>query len=183
MKLDIRDETQLPEGVTASYANNILTMKGPKGEVAKAMKEPKLQIEAKGNMIVVSCKNGTRREKRMANTFNAHIENMIAGVQKQYRYQLKVCSGHFPMNVAVQGDRFVVKNFLGEKFPRTMKIKKGATVKVEGDKITIESCDKDIAGTIASDIELLTAKRNRDLRVFQDGIYMIEKANEVLLSQ
>ena len=55
-----------------------------------------------------------------------------------------------------------------------------ATVKVEGEKITVESCDKELAGKIASDIELLTSKSNRDLRVFQDGIYMIEKANEVL---
>ena len=82
------------------------------------------------------------------------------------------------MNVSIQGDNFVVKNFLGEKSPRTIKLKKGATVKVEGDQILIESCDKDMAGQQASDIELLTAKSNRDLRVFQDGIYMTEKAGK-----
>lgn len=180
MKNDIMDSTEMPSGVTASYANGVLTIKGPKGEVSKRLKDPKLQIVASGSKVVVSCKSGSRKEKRMANTFNAHLENMIAGVQKPYRYQLKVCSGHFPMNVAVQGEQLVVKNFLGEKFPRTLKLKKGATVKVEGEKITVESCDKELAGKIASDIELLTSKSNRDLRVFQDGIYMIEKANEVL---
>lgn len=180
MKADIMDATDLPSGVTASYANGTLTVKGPKGEVAKRLKDPKLQMEASGSKVVIKCKNASRKEKRMANTFGAHLKNMVEGVQKPYRYQLKVCSGHFPMNVAIQGEQLVVKNFLGEKFPRTLKIKKGATVKVEGEKITIESCDKELAGKIASDIELLTAKSNRDLRVFQDGIYMIEKANEVL---
>ena len=103
---------------------------------------------------------------------------MIKGVQQPYTYRLKICSGHFPMNVSISGDQFIVKNFLGEKSPRTLKLKKGATVKVEGDQILVESCSKELAGQQASDIELLTAKRNRDLRVFQDGIYMIEKAGE-----
>lgn len=180
MKLDIMDETEMPSGVSASYAGGKLTIKGPKGEVTKGMKDPSLQLEVSGNKILIKCKGASRKEKRMANTFSAHIANMVEGVQKPYRYQLKVCSGHFPMNVAVQGEQLVVKNFLGEKFPRTLKIKKGAAVKVEGEKITVESCDKELAGKIASDIELLTSKSNRDLRVFQDGIYMIEKANEVL---
>src|SRR3989344_9023355 len=116
----------------------------------------------------------------MVNTFNAHIGNMIKGVQEQYRYVLKICSGHFPMNVTMSGEQLIVKNFLGEKNPRTLKLKKGATVKVDGEKITVESCDKELAGKVSSDIELLTSKRNRDLRVFQDGIYLIEKANKPL---
>lgn len=180
MKLSIHDETEVPSGITASYVDGRLTVKGPKGEVVRRLQDPKISFKVSGNKIVISCEKATKREKRMANTFNAHLENMIAGVQTPYKYVLKVCSGHFPMNVSISGEQFIVKNFLGEKSPRTLKLKKGVTVKVEGDKIAVESCDKDMAGQMASDIELLTAKRNRDLRVFQDGIYMIEKANESL---
>lgn len=180
MKLDIHDETKMPSGVTVGYKDGILTITGPKGEVSRPLRDPRLAISASGDTLLIACKNASRREKRMAKTFNAHVKNMIAGVQEPYRYKLKICSGHFPMNVTVQGDQFVVKNFLGEKFPRVLKLKKGAVVKVEGEFITVESCDKDLAGCIASDIELLTVKRNRDLRVFQDGIYMIEKANQKL---
>lgn len=177
MKLEIHDETELPGGVTASYANGKLTVKGPKGEVVKRLEDPRLSIKVDGSKVVIGCPVATKREKRMANTFSAHLGNMIAGVQTPYRYVLKVCSGHFPMNVSISGEQFIVKNFLGEKSPRTLKLKKGVSVKVEGDKVVVESCDKDLAGQMASDIELLTAKSNRDLRVFQDGIYMIEKAN------
>ena len=70
------------------------------------------------------------------------------------------------------------KNFLGEKSPRTLTLKKNVSIKIEGDLIAIESPNKELAGQMASDIELLTAKANRDLRVFQDGIYMIEKAGK-----
>lgn len=180
MKLNITETITLPEGVSATYANGTLAIKGPKGEVAKKIHNPQITFAASGNTLTLAKQQATRRHKRAINTTLAHITNMITGVQTPYLYQLKICSGHFPMNVAVSGENFIVKNFLGEKSPRTLKLKKGATVKVDGEIITVESCDKELAGNIASDIELLTVKRNRDLRVFQDGIYMTIKAGQEL---
>ena len=84
------------------------------------------------------------------------------------------------MNVSVSGEKFIVKNFLGEKIPREMKIKKGVNIKIAGDQILIESSDVEIAGNTASNIEQLVKISKRDLRVFQDGIYLIEKAGEPL---
>ncbi len=174
----LEEKTELPNGVTATVANGIVTVKGPKGEVAKSMKDPMIKIKADGNIVSISAATDTKRQKRIINTFTAHLKNMMLGVQAPYQYRLKICSGHFPMNVSIQGEQFIVKNFLGEKSPRTLKLKKGVSVKVEGDQISVESCDKDLAGQQASDIELLTSKSNRDLRVFQDGIYMTEKAGK-----
>ncbi len=178
MKTKLEEKIELPTGVTATLANGLLMVKGPKGEASRNMKDPIIQIETKENTIAVSCTKGNRRQKRIINTFAAHIRNIIQGVQQPYQYRLKICSGHFPINVSISGDQLIVKNFLGEKSPRVLKLKKGANVKIEGDQILIESTEKELAGQIASDIELLTAKRNKDLRVFQDGIYMIEKAGE-----
>lgn len=177
----LEDKTELPSGVTATIADGMVTVKGPKGEVAKNLKDPMIKIKANGNTITISAATDTKRQKRVINTYSAHLKNMIQGVQQPYQYRLKICSGHFPMNVAIQGETLMVKNFLGEKSPRTLKLKKGVTTKVEGDQIVVESCDKDLAGQQASDIELLTAKSNRDLRVFQDGIYMTEKAGKKVL--
>ncbi|MBS3125536.1 50S ribosomal protein L6 [Candidatus Woesearchaeota archaeon] len=178
MKSKIDTSIELPQGVTASFASGVLLLKGPKGEVARKLADPLLVMKVEPNKVVISCPKGTKRQKRMMNTFEAHINNMTKGVQEPYQYRLKICSGHFPMNVSVTGDQLIVKNFLGEKSPRTLKLKKGVTVKVDGDKLLVESSDKELAGQMASDIELITAKRNRDLRVFQDGIYMIEKAGK-----
>ena len=175
-KLDVLVE--LPAGVSASFASNVLSVKGPKGEVVKKLGDPLIKMTIEDNKITLRVSEGSKRQKRMINTFEAHINNMIVGVQAPYQYRLKICSGHFPINVSVSGEQLLVKNFLGEKSPRTLKLKKGVTVKVDGDKILVESPDKDLAGQMASDIELLTSKRNRDLRVFQDGIYMIEKAGK-----
>lgn len=178
MKLDIKETITMPNGVTATNNKGQITIKGPKGEVTKTMIDPRVTITAKDNTVEITSKKATKKQKRMIYTFVAHLNTMIKGVQEPYQYRLKICSGHFPMNVSVQGDQMIVKNFLGEKSPRTMKLKKGVTVKIEGDKILVESPDKELAGQQASDIELLTSKSNRDLRIFQDGIYLIEKAGQ-----
>jgi large subunit ribosomal protein L6 len=103
---------------------------------------------------------------------------MFVGVEKGHTYKLKICSGHFPMTVSLSGSKFAVNNFLGEKTPREMKIKTGAVVKIEGDHITVDSAYKEIASQVAADIERLTRVRGRDLRIFQDGIYIINKDGE-----
>ena len=79
------------------------------------------------------------------------------------------------MNVSVSNNNMTIKNFLGEKYPRTLLIKEGVQVKVEGDKIFVESVNKELAGTVASEIEKLTRRPNFDTRIFQDGIFIVEK--------
>ena len=108
MKLPIDESMDMPGGVTASYANCILTIKGPKGEVSKEMRDPHLKIAAEQNKFKISCKVASRRQKRMINTYLAHVKNMVAGVQQPYQYMLKVCSGHFPMNVSVRRSLIIV---------------------------------------------------------------------------
>lgn len=175
MKSDLRETVTLPEGVTATSADGIITVKGPQGEVVKAMKHPKVKIEVDGHVIFSAVK-ATKREKTQIFTYRAHLRNMIKGVQEPYVYKVKICSGHFPMNVALNNGELQVKNFLGEKVPRVVKVKAGADVKIDGDMITITSCDKEVAGQVAADFEQLTRVTNRDRRIFQDGLYITEKA-------
>jgi large subunit ribosomal protein L6 len=172
---EIREEIEVPKEVEIKIEKGLVTAKGKKGECSKKLLNPKLSIEVKEGKVVVSAKKATKRQKTMMVTFAAHIANMIRGANEGHVYRLKICSGHFPMNVAVSGKEFVVKNFLGEKNPRTVKIKEGVDVKIEGDIIVVESCSKELAGQTAADIESSTRITNRDLRIFQDGIYITEK--------
>jgi len=174
----INETIEIPSGVNVAMNMNTATVKGPKGEVVRKLNDPRIEVKADAKTVTISTPRNTKHERRLINSFIAHLKNAFVGVQTPYKYKLKICSGHFPMNVSVQGENFIIKNFLGEKSPRTMKLKKGVTVKVAGDIIDIESADLDLAGQQASDIEALTHKKNRDLRVFQDGIYMTEKAGE-----
>ncbi len=175
MKEDLEESIELQEGIEASLDNEILRIKGPQGEVERLFNNPKVKVEVKDKSIVVSANNATKREKKLLKTFIAHIKNLIKGVQEKFVYKLKICASHFPMNVSIANNQFIVKNFLGEKCPRTLNIKAGVETKINGDIIEVSSCDKEKAGTVASDMELLTKKTGKDVRIFQDGIYIISK--------
>ena len=116
----------------------------------------------------------------MLKTYRAHVKNLIKGVNEKFVYKLKICSSHFPMNVSISNNQFIVKNFLGEKSPRMMNIKDDVEVKINGDIIEVSSCNKEKAGNVASDIELLTKKVGKDVRVFQDGIYIVDKGGKLV---
>ncbi len=64
MKLDIKEKVELPDGITATYERNIMTVKGPKGEASKTMHDPLITIKSEGNTINISCKKATKRQIR-----------------------------------------------------------------------------------------------------------------------
>ncbi len=178
MKVKINEVITLPKGITAQYEGFLLHMKGAKNEVHKRLGDPTVQVRVEKENILIDCARATRTEKAKAYSIVAHIHNMIKGVQEPYKYKLKICSGHFPMTCTISNNQVIIKNFLGEKVPRVIKLVKGVTVKVDGVHVLVESPDKEIAGQTAADIEQATRVSNRDLRVFQDGIYVIEKASQ-----
>ncbi len=80
------------------------------------------------------------------------------------------------MTLKIDGSRLLINNFLGEKTARIAKILPEVVIEIKGQKITITSANKDAAGQTAANVEKATKIRNRDRRVFQDGIYITEKA-------
>jgi len=176
MKPDSITETiEIPDGCSVEFQNFELKVKGSKGESLRKITTPKISVSVNKKQVVFTAKKPSKREKRLIKTYKAHILNMFKGVTKGHIYKLKICSGHFPMSVNIKNNFLEIKNFLGEKIPRTLKLKQGAEVKVQGDMITIESSEKELAGSIAGQIEKLTKRPKFDKRIFQDGIYIVEK--------
>ncbi|PIN80274.1 50S ribosomal protein L6 [Candidatus Woesearchaeota archaeon CG10_big_fil_rev_8_21_14_0_10_32_9] len=165
----------LPKGCEFKQDKTQITVKGPKGEITRKLPDLDLKIKVGAEELTLEYEKSSRREKNKLFTTKAHIKNMVQGVTEGFTYTLKVCSGHFPMTVSIKNDSFEIKNFLGEKVPRTFKIKKGADVKLAGDVITVYSHDKDLAGQTAGTIEKLTRRPGFDKRIFQDGIYITDK--------
>ena len=137
-----------------------------------------MNIKIESSQITISYEKTGKKQKTQLFTTRAHIKNMIKGVQEGYTYKLKICSGHFPMNVSLKGNKIEIKNFIGEKVPRTLILKDGAKVEIKGDIIDVSGINKEIVGQTAASIEKLTKRPGFDKRIFQDGIYIIEKPDK-----
>lgn len=173
-------EIEMPDGVAAALNENFLSIKGSKGEVKRELKGHNISVKIDNKKILLESGRGTKEDKKIIGSLTAHIKNMVKGSLHGHIYTLKICSGHFPMNVSIAGNKLVVKNFLGEKVPRVLQLKNGAEVKVEGDLIHVTSASKEIAGQVAADIEQLTRRPGYDTRIFQDGCYIISKDGKEL---
>ena len=169
---------ELPNGVSAIYENFILTIKGEKGEISKLLKYINVEIKVESNFVEVFTKRLTQWQKKIINTYRAHINNMIKGVMEGYSYRLRVVYAKFPITIEIKDKKFFVKNFLGEKKPRSCKVYDDLDVKIEGgNEIVIKGCDKERCGEQATLIEQTTRITHFDRRVIQDGVYIIEKPN------
>lgn len=173
------EEISVPEGITAQFNGTMLSVSKGKFSIKREFIDPRLQIKAEGNKIVITVPRLTRKEKMQVGTFVAHMKNMVNGVNEPFVYKLKVCAGHFPMNITLAGKIMTVKNFVGEKVPRVLEFRDGVEVKLEGADITVTSPDKELAGQTASAIELLCRRPGFDPRIFQQGIYITEKAGKL----
>ena len=102
---------------------------------------------------------------------------MVKGVTDGFTYTLKALYSHFPMTLAVKGNQLIVNNYFGERVPRSAAILNGVEVKVQNKtEVVVSGIDKEAVGQTAANIERSTTVKKRDRRVFQDGIYLIEKA-------
>lgn len=181
MKVEkLQENVDIPSGVTVSVTGNAVTVKGPKGEVVRQLSSKRIAVAVREGKVVLEAPLATKREKTLLYTYRAHVLNMIKGVTQGHEYKLRICSGHFPMNVSLKGDYFEIRNFIGEVVPRRLVIKKGVDVKIDGDRIVVTGIDKELVAQTAASIEALTRRPGFDSRIFQDGIYITEKDGKQL---
>lgn len=181
MNETIIDELDIPNDISFKVENGNFTIKGPKGEITKNFQTPFLTyVQEDGALLFIVSKKKTQREKKLTHTIKARLKNYFRGVCLGHTYKLKMCSGHFPMSVAVKGNIFEIKNFIGESVPRRVTLKPGATVTINGDEIAVDGFDIDIVSQTAADIETLARRPGFDKRIFMDGIWIIEKDGEKL---
>ncbi len=166
----------VPEGVTVEVVDPVtIKVKGPLGELVKSFRNAGIRVSmAEGGLLVRVYGRGKRVDAMMG-TFRATFRNMVTGVTKGFTYRLKVVQTHFPMNLKVQGDRLVIENFTGERYPRVVELVPGVKVTVRGEEVIVTGIDKEAVGLVAGRIEQATRIRRKDLRKFLDGIYVYQK--------
>ena len=120
----------------------------------------------------------TRKQLACVRTVCSHIDNMMVGVTRGFLYKMRFVYSHFPINVTLAGDVVEIRNFLGEKRVRKVKLLEGVSyIRSAEVKDEIQLLGNDIANVslTAAQIQQSTNVRNKDLRKFLDGIYVSEK--------
>jgi len=174
-----RAEIPLPKGVTLTIAGRTLRAKGPLGTIVRPFPADVLEIRVAGETVhlVLRLPSNRKRSQALLRTWAAHLANIGGGLTRGVEARLKVVAAHFPMKVSVRGEELVVENFLGEKFPRTTRLVPGTTATVDGEFVRVAGHDVEDVGQSAANIERVTRIREYDPRVFQDGIYLVERAH------
>jgi large subunit ribosomal protein L6 len=172
---EIAKTVQVPEDVTLNLKGKIISVKGAKGSLTRDFSFAPIAIEADGRNVRISAKWPRKKEAALVGTIYSHINNMITGVTKGYTYKLKIVFSHFPISVKYQDKSVLIENFTGERRPRKIKVIGDVKVKIEAEDIIISGTDLEHVSQTAANIEQSTKVRNKDPRVFLDGLYVYEQ--------
>ena len=170
-----RIDIPVPDDVSVTVDEVTVSADGPNGTVEKRLWYPGVTIEASDDEVSIESLTDDRATLATLGTFESHVENMLYGVVEGWEYRMQSVYSHFPMQVSVQGDEVVIENFLGERSPRRTTIHGDTEVEIDGESLVLRGPDKEAVGQTAADIEQLTRVPDKDIRVFQDGVYIIEK--------
>ena len=136
----------IPENVTVTVDNNIVTVKGPKGELSTEVNK-NVTVTVKDNEVVVERKNDNF--KAFHGTENANIKNMIVGVTEGYSKGLEAVGVGYRFNVA--GNKVTVN--AGYSHPVIVEVPAGLTVEgISNTEIVVKGIDKCLVGEFAANI-------------------------------
>jgi large subunit ribosomal protein L9e len=156
----------------------VIKVTGPRGSLTRNFKHLSMDLRKVENSIRVDVWFANRKQLATVRTVISHIDNMFVGVTRGFIYKMRFVYSHFPINVTLAGDIVEIRNFLGEKRVRKVKLLEGVKYVRSNDvKDQIELSGNDIAlvSLTAAQIQGQTNVRNKDLRKFLDGIYVSEK--------
>ncbi len=136
----------VPDNVTVTEQDNIVTVTGPKGTLSQVMLKD-ITMKQEGQEITLERKNDNA--KAMHGTMNALINNMIIGVTEGYEKKLEIIGVGYRFNV--QGKKLVIN--AGYSHPVEMEIPEGLTVEANGNtEISVKGTDKVLVGEFAANI-------------------------------
>ena len=168
-------EIEIPEGVTVTYKKPIVTVEGPLGKTYKNFKKIPVTIEVADGKVLFKAQGTRDKSRAIMNTARSLIRNLCEGVVEGYTIKMKVVFSHFPITVKVDGKQVLIENFQGERAARKTNIWGETKVVPKGDDVIITGHVLTDVTQTAAEIENNSRVKNKDHRVFLDGIYKFEK--------
>jgi len=168
----------VPDGVELRFAKGMMRVRGRLGDASKDFRRIPVGIDVSGDGRTVTARAAGRRRRdySILNTACSIIRNLVGGVQEGYTVRMKVVYAHFPITVRVDGGEVLVENFQGERSARRARIVgRGTRVDPQGEDVVITGPVLTDVTQTAANLQQNTRVKNKDHRVFLDGIYVYEK--------
>ncbi|MCF0159695.1 MAG: 50S ribosomal protein L6 [Bacteroidaceae bacterium] len=146
----------IPAGVTVNYANNVVTVKGPKGELAQSI-DPSIAVTIENGVItfdmVVETTVDPKQQHAFHGLYRALVNNMVVGVSEGYKKELELVGvGYRASN---QGN--IIELSLGYSHNIFIQLPNEVKVETKSERnknplIILESCDKQLLGVVCAKI-------------------------------
>lgn len=139
----------IPNGVTVTVTpDNVVTVKGPKGQLVKAMSKD-MNIAIDNNAVVVTRPSDVKEHRALHGLTRALINNMVKGVSEGYQKTLELIGVGY--RAQIQGKKLVMN--LGFSHPVEIEALEGITFETPAaNKVIIKGIDKELVGDMAADI-------------------------------
>ncbi|AFS80763.1 50S ribosomal protein L6 [Candidatus Nitrosopumilus koreensis AR1] len=171
----MQDQVTIPEGVKVTQNKHMLMFEGPLGKTHKSFRNIPVNIDIAEDKINLKTIGERKKDYAILHTARSIIRNICEGLVEGYTIKMKVVFAHFPITVKVEGKKVLIENYQGERAPRITHIMGNTKVTPKGEDVIITGeVWTDVTQT-AANIELKTKVKNKDHRVFLDGIYVYEK--------
>ncbi|MBP1641291.1 MAG: ribosomal protein [Bacteroidetes bacterium] len=142
----------LPKGVTVAVKDNVVTVKGPKGELSQEI-NPIITVAQQDDQIVVTRPNDEKESRAMHGLYRSLIHNMVVGVSEGYRKQLELVG----VGYRVSNNGNLLEFALGYTHNIHMMLPPEIKVETKSERnqnplLMLESCDKQLIGQICAKI-------------------------------
>lgn len=139
---------EIPSGVTVELDGNIMTVKGPKGELTREL-SPMVNIEIEDNSVNVTRPNDQKEYRSMHGTTRSVVANMIEGVSTGFKKELELVGVGY--RAQKQGSKLVLN--VGLSHPVEFEPEEGVSVEVPSNtQIIVEGYNKEKVGELAANI-------------------------------
>jgi len=167
-------EIEVPNGTSIEIKGNMIEVKGSLGTNKREFNDSLIKVTKSDKKIVIDSvkdKGLAKKAVKVEGTFKTELENDIKGVNAHFEKKMRIVFAHFPITVEVKDKTVFIKNIIGERFPRTADIVGSTTIEVKGQAVRVYGISLDDVGQTAANLRKACKIRNKDDRVFQDGLY------------